>query len=41
MANKPIKIGRDSGDGKFIPVKEAQRRPATTTVETIRPAKKK
>ena len=31
-----IKIGRDSGSGKFIPVKEALRRPKTTTVETIK-----
>jgi hypothetical protein len=32
----PQKIGRDSGTGKFIPVKDALRRPATTTVETIK-----
>lgn len=30
------KIGRDAKSGKFIPVKEAQRRPATTVVERIR-----
>ncbi|RYF51365.1 MAG: hypothetical protein EOO38_03400 [Cytophagaceae bacterium] len=35
------KIGRDSGSGHFIPVKEAQRRPKTTTVETLPPPKKK
>lgn len=38
-----VKIGRDAKTGEFIPVKEAQRRPATTTVETIkvvRPTKK-
>ncbi|CAM2947392.1 hypothetical protein [Cupriavidus taiwanensis] len=37
----PQKIGRDAGTGQFIPVREAQRRPNTTTVETIRrtPAK--
>lgn len=40
------KIGRDAGTGQFIPVKEAQRRPNTTVVETIknpspRPAPKK
>ena len=32
MANKR---GRDSGDGRFIPIEEAKRRPKTTTVETI------
>lgn len=40
MANR--KIGRDAKTGEFIPVKEAQRRPNTTTVETIKtPPKKK
>lgn len=33
---KKIKIGRDAGTGKFIPVKEADRRPKTTVVETIK-----
>jgi hypothetical protein len=33
--NKSFKLGRDSGTGKFIPVKEARQRPATTTVEHI------
>jgi hypothetical protein len=33
---KTTKIGRDAGTGQFIPVKEAQRRPKTTTVETIK-----
>jgi hypothetical protein len=36
---KPRKIGRDAKTGEFIPVKEAQRRPNTTTVETIKPPK--
>ena len=27
--------GRDAGSGQFIPVKEAQRRPKTTVVETF------
>lgn len=36
MANKPIKIGRDARTGEFITVKEAQRRPSTTVVETIK-----
>jgi hypothetical protein len=31
-----VKIGRDAGNGQFIPVKEAERRPKTTTVETIK-----
>jgi len=41
------KIGRNAGNGQFVPVKEAQRKPATHVVETIRrpsapaPAKKK
>lgn len=36
------KIGRDAKTGEFIPVKEAQRRPATTVIETIKtPPKKK
>lgn len=40
MAKKTTtKIGRDSGTGKFIPVKEAERRPKTTTVETIKKKK--
>lgn len=30
------KIGRDAKTGEFIPVKEAQRRPTTTVVETIK-----
>jgi hypothetical protein len=28
-----FKLGRDSGTGKFIPVKTALRKPKTTTVE--------
>jgi hypothetical protein len=32
-----FKIGRDAKNGQFIPVKEAERRPSTTTVETIKP----
>jgi len=28
-------MGRDSKNGQFIPVKEAQRRPNTTTVERV------
>lgn len=34
------KIGRDSGDGRFIPIEVAKRRPKTTTVETLPPTKK-
>jgi hypothetical protein len=38
---KPREIGRDAKTGEFIPVKVAQRRPSTTTVETIKPSKRK
>ena len=30
------KVGRDAGTGRFIPVKEAQRRRKTAVVETIK-----
>ncbi len=33
---KVQKIGRDAGNGQFIPVEVAIRRPSTTTVETIK-----
>lgn len=33
--SKTFPLGRDSKTGEFIPVKEAQRRPNTTTVERI------
>jgi len=38
MAKKTvtIKVGRDAKSGQFIPVKEAERRPNTTVVETIK-----
>ena len=39
--NKTKKIGRDTGTGKFIPIKEAQRRKKTAVVETIKIRKKK
>jgi hypothetical protein len=39
MTNR--KIGRDAKTGEFIPVKEAIRRPTTTTVETIKVDTKK
>jgi len=35
------RIGRDAKTGQFISVKEAQRRPKTTVVETIRRGKTK
>jgi len=43
MAKKETtrKVGRDSETGKFIPVKEAEKRPKTTQVETIKNPKKK
>ena len=31
-----IKVGRDAKTGEFIKVKEGERRPNTTTVETIK-----
>jgi hypothetical protein len=36
--NKPpsTQIGRDAKTGLFIPVREAERRPSTTVIETIR-----
>lgn len=34
------KRGRDAGTGQFIPVKEAEKRPKTTVVETIKKGKK-
>jgi hypothetical protein len=39
--SKVKKVGRDSGSGEFISVAEATRRPRTTTVETVKVAKKK
>ena len=35
MSSRTHKTGRDSRTGQFIPVKEAIRRPATTTVDRI------
>lgn len=35
------KIGRDAGSGKFIPVKQAEKHPKTTVVETLKTPKKK
>lgn len=32
---KTFDIGRSSKTGQFIPVKEAERRPSTTTVERV------
>jgi len=32
---KTFPLGRDSKNGQFIPVKEAERRPNTTTVERV------
>ena len=36
---KPQKIGRDAGNGQFVPVAVAIRRPGTTVVETIKKSK--
>lgn len=32
-----MKIGRNAGDGRFTPVKEAKENPKTHIVETIKP----
>lgn len=32
---KTFDVGRDSDSGRFVPVKEAERRPKETTVERI------
>lgn len=37
MATKPRKIGRDARDGRYIPVKEAEKRKDRAIVETIKP----
>lgn len=35
-------VGRDAGNGQFVPIKETKRRPATTVKEKIKyPAPKK
>jgi hypothetical protein len=38
MADKPVvwKEGRDSKTGEFITKKEVERRPSTTTTETLK-----
>lgn len=33
---KTISIGRDARTGRFIPIKEAERRPSTTVVEKVK-----
>jgi hypothetical protein len=39
---KSTKIGRDAGNGRFIPVAVAIKRPATAVVETVKkPGKSK
>jgi len=38
---KARKIGRDAKTGRFIPVKEAERKKSTTVVETIKIKKRK
>lgn len=39
MSNKTQKIGRDAKTGRFLPVKEAERRKSTAVVETIKKGK--
>jgi hypothetical protein len=36
LGGKSTKIGRDAGTGKFIPVKQAERHPKTSVVETVK-----
>jgi len=40
---KTSRRGRDAKTGKFIPIKEAKRRPSTTVIETVKvgPTKKR
>lgn len=39
---KTRKVGRDAETGQFIPIKEAEKRPKTTVIETVPvPDKKK
>jgi hypothetical protein len=38
---KSFKVGRDAETGKFMPVKEAERRKKTAIVETIKKPTKK
>lgn len=40
-SSRSFKVGRDAKSGQFIQVREAQRRPSTTTVETIKQKPKK
>jgi hypothetical protein len=41
MTKKPRKIGRDAENGRFIPVKEAERRKKEAVVEVLPQPKKK
>jgi hypothetical protein len=38
MATK--KVGRDAGNGRFIPIKVAKTHPKTTVIETVKVGKK-
>lgn len=38
-SKKTFKVGRDAKTGKFIPVKEAERRKSTAIVETVKKKK--
>lgn len=42
MAKKIRKVVRDARTGRFVPKREARRRPATTVTETVKqPSKRK
>ena len=34
--SKTVEKGRDAKTGRFIPIKEAERRPSTTVVEKVK-----
>ena len=40
-SKKTFKIGRDAKSGRFITVKQAKKKPATTVVETLKKKRKK
>ncbi|MFN8138821.1 MAG: hypothetical protein U0R49_03370 [Fimbriimonadales bacterium] len=40
MRKQTAKIGRDAKTGKFIPVKQAKKKPSTTVVETVKRKKR-
>jgi len=41
MSKDTFKVGRNASTGRFMPVKDAQRRKSTSVVETIKKSKGK